>query len=53
MVSKHHSNAITQTSSNDEPKASTYHRTNNGIVERIVGSHCRISTISNVLGEEQ
>lgn len=55
MVSKHQSNAITQTGSNDndEPKASTYYRTDDRIIGHIVGSLCRIRAIPNVLGKKQ
>ena len=53
MVSKHHSNAITQTGSNDEPKASTDNRTDDRVIGRIFSSRCRIRAIANVLGKEQ
>jgi len=53
MVSKHHDNAITQTGSNDEAKASTDNRTDDRIIGRIVSSHCRIRAIADVLGKEQ
>ena len=53
MVSKHHDNAITQTGSNDEAKASTDNRTDDRIIGRIVSSHGRIRAIADVLGKEQ